>query len=83
MDPVAPLFLWDSLNRRELGRVKGYSFIIIKQRTEIFKSVLFIILGRAHDRYGPCCSPFSVGFIDAGDERRPVNCTHFSQVNKI
>ena len=24
-----------------------------------------------------------MGFTDAGDERRPVNCTHFSQVNKI
>lgn len=24
-----------------------------------------------------------MGFIDAGDERRPINCTHFSQVNEI
>lgn len=40
----------------------------------------FAVLGRTHYWYGSCCSPFPVGFTDDCDERRPLNCSHLSQV---
>ena len=53
-----------------------------EEDTSLLINLFFVIEGRAHYRYGPCCSPFSMGFLDDRDERRPIYCAHFTQVPK-